>query len=285
MVVKYWVQLAAFVGVVACVALCVLSVDAFRSVTRAQTSGVTVERVAASIAPSVDDGSGGVIGNGVITLVRVDLARYRLRILTEARHGARRPIPRWVREHHLGGAINAGMFLPSGRSVGFMKQDGEVVSDRHVSRYHGVIGFEPLRRGAPLRVGGRGCSQALPRLRARYGNVLQALRMVDCRGRAVRWPNRKRYSAAGLGVDREGRAVFMHTRTPYRMTQLNQMLADDALGIRGMIYMEGGPEASLVVSAEGHSVREVGSYEDGFNENDDNMAFWDVPNVIAFEPR
>lgn len=266
-----------------CLALCDLSFRAVR--TSAQTRGVIVERVAAQVAPSVENGTGGVIGDGVITLVRVDLARYRLRILTEERHGERRPMPRWVRDHHLAGAINAGMFLPSGRSVGFMKQDGDVVSDRHVSRYHGVIGFEPIRRGDPLRVGGRGCSQALPRLRARYQNVLQALRMIDCRGRAVAWPNRKRYSAAGFGVDREGRAVFMHTRTPYRMTQLNRMLADDALGIRGMIYMEGGPEASLVVSAEGERVSEVGSYEDGFNENDDNRGFWDVPNIIAFEPR
>ena len=52
-----------------------------------------------------------------------------------------------------------------------------------------------------------------------------------------------------------------------------------------MIYLEGGPEASLVVSAEGQRVREVGSYEDGFNENDDNVEFWDVPNVIGFAPR
>jgi hypothetical protein len=49
--------------------------------------------------------------------------------------------------------------------------------------------------------------------------------------------------------------------------------------------MEGGPEASLVVNAEGQRVAEIGSYEDGFNENDDNDVFWQVPNVVAFEAR
>ena len=77
----------------------------------------------------------------------------------------------------------------------------------------------------------------------------------------------------------------MHSRTPYRMTVLNRMLAAPELGLRGMIYLEGGPEASLFVEAEGASVREIGSWEDGFYESDDNHVFWDLPNVLAFEPR
>jgi hypothetical protein len=63
------------------------------------------------------------------------------------------------------------------------------------------------------------------------------------------------------------------------------MLAEPSLGLRGVVYMEGGPEASLVVEAGEASVREVGSWEDGFNPNDDNRAFWDLPNVLGFAPR
>lgn len=240
--------------------------------------GVVVERVRAT-ARAVHG------GDGILTLVRVDLRRYRLRILTEERHGARRPADRWVRDHHLSGAINAGMFLPNGRSVGFMKQDGAVVSDRHVSRYHSAVGFGAAS-GSPFVVGGRGCrGNTLAQLRRRFDNVLQAYGMVDCHGEAVLWPHRRRFSAAGFGVDRQGRAVFVHTRTPYRMATLNRMLAAPELGLAGLIYMEGGPEASLFVDAEGQRVREIGSWEDGFNPNDDNHVFWDLPNIIAFEPR
>ncbi|MEM7608737.1 MAG: hypothetical protein AAF411_25570, partial [Myxococcota bacterium] len=53
-------------------------------------------------------------------------------------------------------------------------------------------------------------------------------------------------------------------------------------------YSEAGlllAEASLVLQGEGERVTEVGSYEDDFNENDDNRAFWDLPNIIAAAPR
>jgi hypothetical protein len=246
----------------------------------AQEPGLRVDRVHATLAPSVPG------GDRVITLVRVDLRRYRLRFITEAREGARRPIPRWVHDEHLAGATNAGMFLPSGRSVGFMQREGDVVSNRIVSRFRGVLAFDPRRARQPTAaVWGPACGQNLERSRRAYRNVLAAYRLLDCRGRAVGWNNRKRYSAAGVGVDGQGRAVFMHTRTPYRMARLSRMLAAPALGLRGMIVVEGGPAASLFVDAEGVRVSAIGSYEDGFHENDDNHDFWDVPNLIAFEAR
>lgn len=249
-----------------------------------QVPGVVVERIEASARRPLP------VGDGMLTIVRVDMRRYRLRFLTEAKHGPRRSALEWMRDEHLAGVTNAGMFLPNGRSVGHMVQDGEVVSRRRVGRYRGLLGFE-LRNGRPaLEVGGapagrRGCPQTLDDFATRYRNVLQAYPLLDCRGRAVGWPNRMRYSAAAMGTDAQGRAVFVHSRTPYRMETLSEMLAEPSLGLRGLIYLEGGPEASLVVDAEGQRVREVGSYEDGFNPNDDNRAFWDLPNVIAFEAR
>lgn len=245
-----------------------------------QASAIVVERLRAPVAPEVP------VGDRVITIVRVPLDRYRLRILTEEHDGPRRSVPRWVQEANLAGAINAGMFLPNGRSVGHMIRDGEVVSRRRVGRYRGVVGFGPRRGGLPaLTVSGPDCGQTVDALAARYENVLQALPMVNCRGEARVWATRKRYSAAGFGVDTSGRAVFVHVRTPYRMTVLDRMLADDALGIRSMIYMEGGPEASLVVRDGDVRVSELGSYETDFNENDDNRRFWEVPNVIGFARR
>ncbi|NOY94585.1 MAG: phosphodiester glycosidase family protein [Deltaproteobacteria bacterium] len=259
---------------------CALSHSAPRRSAEAQGPGVTLERVHASLAPTLP------IGDRQITLVRVDLRRYRLRFVTEAREGARRTIPRWVADEGLAGATNAGMFLPSGRSVGFMQRAGEVVSNRIVSRFRGLLAFDPRQRSrAGLTLTGPACGQSLERARRAYRNVLSAYRLLDCHGGAVGWNNRKRYSAAGVGVDREGRAVFMHTRTPYRMDRLSRMLAAPELGLRGMIFVEGGPEASLYVHAEGVQLALMGSYEDGFHENDDNHIFWDVPNLIAFEAR
>ena len=57
------------------------------------------------------------------------------------------------------------------------------------------------------------------------------------------------------------------------------------LGIRGLVYMEGGPEASLVVRDGETRVTEMGSYEDGFWPNDDNDELWEIPSVIGFARR
>ncbi len=250
--------------------------------TRAQDAPpIVVERVRLPRAPEVD------VGDRVATIVRVDLRRYAFRFLSEGHEGSRRPLPDWLREQQLTGGINAGMFLPSGRSCGYLRARGEVRSDRRPSRFDAVIGFDPRAAStAAFGVGGTGCTRDLAGLERDYDSVLQGARMmVDCEGRPQTTWRTRRYSAALLGADREGRAVLIHVRTPYRMQVLAQMLAAPALGIRGLVYMEGGPEASLIVEAPGVRVRELGSYEDGFHEADDVRAFWDLPNIVAFAPR
>jgi len=226
------------------------------------------------------------IGDRTITVVRVDLRRYAFRFLTEARHGARRTLPAWVRDEGLAGGINAGMFLPDGRTLGFMQSGGEVWNARRPSAFEGVIGFDPRSGRAPFAIGGRGCDADLEAMRARYASVLQANRvMIDCGGRPNEAWRTRRYSSAALGVDDAGRAVLVHVRTPYRMHDLARMLVELDLGVRGLVYMEGGPEASLVLDAEGHRLGLMGSYEDGFYPSDDNHDFWDLPNVVGFVER
>lgn len=240
---------------------------------------LVVERVRAPRAPEVD------VGDRIMTIVRVDLRAYRLRMLTESHDGPRRPLPAWVRDFALTAGINAGMFLPDGRSCGFLMADGEVRSDRHpaASRWNALLGFDPSGDAPAMDVGG-GCGRDLPSMRGAYRSVLQSRRlMIDCDGAPTNWRT-NRFSAAAIGRDTAGRAVFVHVRTPYRMQVLSQMLAEPSLGLRGLAYMEGGPEASLVVRGA-DAVSEMGSYEDGFNPNDDNHEMWDLPNVVGLAPR
>ena len=230
------------------------------------------------------------VGDGVATLARFDLRRLRLTFLTQ-RDGEARPLERGVRERHLVAGINAGMFLPSGRPCGFVQLRGEVLNDRRPASFHAVVAFDPLGEHAPMRIGGEGCVAELDTLRGTHGSVLQSNRvLIDCEGRPTSWTPR-RFSSAALGVDRDGRAVMVHVRTPYRMSVLSRMLAAPELGLRGLVYMEGGPEASLVVDAwaAGEGGRErvslMGSWEDGFHEGDDLHQMWDLPNVVGVERR
>ena len=224
------------------------------------------------------------IGDAVATIVRVDLRRYRFTFLTQ-RDGAARPLDRWVREHHLAGAINAGMFLHGGRPCGFVQLRGTVLNDRRPARFQSVVAFDPIGQAASFAVGGTGCGADLDETRRHFGSLLQGTRaLVDCHGTPTNWRT-GRYSSASLGVDGEGRAVLVHVRTPYRMNVLARMLAAPELGIRGLVFMEGGPEASLIVNAEGQRVALMGSWEDGFHEADDLHELWDLPNVVGFESR
>ncbi|MCC6874765.1 MAG: phosphodiester glycosidase family protein [Sandaracinaceae bacterium] len=242
--------------------------------------GIVVERIRLPRAPTAP------AGDRTLTLVRVDLRRYRVTVLAAQRDGAPRPLDRWVRDFGLAGGINAGMFLPSRRPVGTLIHDGVVLSDRRPQRFDAAVGFDPIGRAPGIAVGGTGCRRSQPSLRTTHRSVVQGFRMmVDCEGRPRPWPTARRYSAAAFGADSQGRAVFLHVRTPYSMQVLNEMLAAPALGLRGIVYMEGGPEASLIVSAEGQEVREIGSWEDGFWENDGNDRLWDLPNVIGLRAR
>jgi hypothetical protein len=257
-------------AVVQCVALAVVA--------RGQEgAGITLERRVLPRASEVG------VGDRVATIVRFDLRRYRLTILT-ASDGPARTLRAWVRDFHLAGGINAGMFLPSGRPVGFVQLAGRVLSARRAGNHRGLLAFDPLGGDTPVAVGGHECG-TLEGLSQRYGSLLQGRELlVDCHGRAVDWRTR-RYSAAALGTDDAGRAVLVHVRTPYRMQQLARMLAGLDLGLRGLVYMEGGPEASIVVHAEGQHAEEMGSWEDGFHEADDLHEQWDLPNVVGLAPR
>ena len=78
--------------------------------------------------------------------------------------------------------------------------------------------------------------------------------------------------------------MLVHVRAPFTMKALSASLARPALGLNGAIFVEGGPEASLVVRAD-HSLDLIGSYEDAFNPHDDNYRFWDLPNVLGVVAR
>jgi hypothetical protein len=238
--------------------------------------GVTLERIAPSIAPALP------IGDRCLTLVRIDPARHRPRLLTARRDGGQRAAPGWAADFDLIAVINASMFHDDLRSTGLMVDRGHVNNGRDNPRFGGYLAFDPVDPAdPPLHAAGRDCPGFdLADLRARYRVVVQNYRLLDCAGGAIAWQDPKIYSSAAIGVDRDGRAVLLHVRAPYRMRDLSAMLAAPALRLRAMHYVEGGPEASLWVRG---AVEAVGSFETGFVEDDGNRRFWDIPNVIGFE--
>jgi hypothetical protein len=215
-----------------------------------------------------------VVGKDMADVVRGEPARLRMF------HGAPRTAPEWTKAEHLAAVINAGMFHEDGSPVGLFVVDG-IASSKDNKKMGGFLAWDPRAPSDPaVTIAGRECPGFdLEALKARYKSVLQSFRVLDCDGKPIAWTDPKQYSAAVVGVDRRGRVVFIHVRAARTMKQLAAEIAAPEFDLAGALFMEGGPEASLVADP----LAVMGSYETGFVENDDNHEFWKLPNMLGLK--
>jgi hypothetical protein len=217
----------------------------------------------------------------------VDPARYPLRLLSAKLLGLTRnpTAEQWVREHKVLAVINASMFQDDHRtSVGYMR-DGDRVNNGRWNRDNAVFAAGPRDPSLPpVQILDRQCQDA-PALAARYRVLVQNIRMLDCAGRNVWARQDRRWSTASVGSDGAGRVLLIHARSPWSTHDFIEILRALPLDLKRLMYVEGGPEASLYLEVEGKAVvAEMGSFETGFREDDGNGTFWPLPNVIAVAP-
>jgi hypothetical protein len=244
-------------------------------------AGISIERATASIAPS------GAARRHPITIVRFDLSRFEPVLFTARDDGGARTLDRWVREEHLAAAINAAMYEPDGRPSGLCVHAGTEESPDD-ARFGGFYALGPVDAASPpIALMGRDCPGFdLATLRTQWSTLVATYRLLDCDGHPIAWVDPDRYSAAAIGLDREGRLVLVHSRTPYRMSELAQMLGAPSFGLSQLFFVEGGPEATLVVDAGDLHVREVGLPRDlpeGIEPDRDHL--YELPNVLGLRPR
>ncbi|MBA3453177.1 MAG: phosphodiester glycosidase family protein [Deltaproteobacteria bacterium] len=240
-------------------------------------SGLAVERWPIAATPAAG-------GPPCIDVVRADTTRFTLRVLSAADEAGARSATGWRETFHLAAVTNAGMFHASGKPVGMIVTDGTLRSNDN-TKMSGYLAWDPVNAtDPPIQLAGRDCPDFdLAALRARYHSIVQSYRLLGCSGEALPWKDPKQYSAAAIGLDRAGRIVFLHARAAVTMAELSGSLATHDLV--GALFLEGGPEASLVARGPDAELARVGSYETNFVENDSNQAFWNLPNVIALLPR
>jgi hypothetical protein len=117
--------------------------------------------------------------------------------------------------------------------------------------------------------------------RSQHRDALQGIRMIAADGRNVWSQQARRWSIGCLAQDRHGRILFLHKRAPMSVHDFIDYVQGLPLEVVRCMYLEGGPEATLYVNAGGTELERFGSYETGFNENDDNDRAWALPNVIG----
>jgi len=230
------------------------------------------------------------VGDSRIVILRMDPGQWQLEAagITQTRESAGHTARDWSRSRNFSAAINAGMFDKDYKThLGYMGSVGHI-NNSHRNTYQSVAAFEPRD------------SQSLPRFRIfdlddpgthfqdilkDYASVLQNLRLVKRPG-MNQWPQQERkWSEAALGEDDTGRILFIYSRSPFSMYDLNNELLGAGIGLVAAQHLEGGPEAQLYLHVGTTEMELCGSYETSFTENDSNSAAWPVPNILGVHPR
>jgi hypothetical protein len=109
--------------------------------------------------------------------------------------------------------------------------------------------------------------------------------MVSLTGQNVWQAQPQRWSTAAIGIDRQGRVLFIHVRSLYTTHDVINALLALPLDLRNAMYVEGGPEAQLYVNAGGHERELIGIYDSGLVDPDATTIAWPIPNVVGVARR
>jgi len=185
--------------------------------------------------------------------------------------------------------INPGMFDMSGNLLGYAKENGILYGKKDLKDgYNVVLLFDVNEKGKQ-----KGYHEFMlldlelgnSEVRSLYNGSVQGLRMMDSNGRNVWSKQDKRWSVSCIAQDTEGYLYLIHSFIPYEMNDFvdrisNYILLNYNATANGMMYLEGGPEASL--SAPRYNLNKHGSYETDFMETCANDTQWSLPNALMF---
>ena len=224
-----------------------------------------------------------------ITVLRIDAHLWELQAIGASSTGdnASHTAREWCQAQEFTAAINAGMFMTDGMThVGLMRFRGHT-NNGAVNNYRSVAAFDPHDSHlAPFHIFDLDTPQVtVDSILKDYESAVQNLRLIKRPG-SNQWSKQSTmWSEAALGEDDAGRILFIFSRAPFSMHDLNEeMLAAD-IGIVAAQHLEGGPEAQLYVHASSFTLEQFGSYETAFRENDSNPAPLPIPNVLGVRPR
>ena len=184
-----------------------------------------------------------------------------------------KPMDQICKENNLLAAVNAGMFKLEGNfqtCTGYMKKGPYINNPTLNPSYKNVFvcnSKDTSKTGAAII---DITCQDWTTVKSNYSTCSQGIRMVNCEGKATWQASEKKWSMVLLGEDEAGNILFIFSRSPYKVLDFTNMLLQSELKLKRLMYLEGGPEASFYVNHSSLSVQKMGSYETGFNANDNN---------------
>ena len=226
------------------------------------------------------------LGDSKINILKINPKKYSFELVSAKQYGgAKRNAKEWATEKNLVAVVNAGMFKENNTNTGFMKNHGFINNGILSQSYNSIASFNRKDSSVPeFQIIDLKC-QDWNVMKEKYNSFSQGIRMIDCNQKNVWAQQNKEWSMSILGEDKEGNALFIFSRSPYSVNNFIKILLNLPLNIKKAMYLEGGPEASFYLKSDKKEVQKFGSYETGFNENDDNYQFWLIPNVIGIKKK
>jgi len=223
------------------------------------------------------------LGDSLIRILRADTNYFELRLLNASSkdQGKRRSVKNWVNKNGLVAGINASMYQRDMKtSVSYMKTQ-QHTNSTWISKDKTILAFDPTDKNLPsVRIIDRDCED-FNKLRKLYSTLIQSIRMVSCRGENMWAPHEKMWSTAAIGLDDQGRIMFIHVRSPYTTHDLINMLLELPINLKQAMYVEGGADAQLYINTGKVRHDFIGSYSSGSREHDENSFSHPVPNVLG----
>lgn len=195
-------------------------------------------------------------------------------------------VKEWCQKYHLISAINAGMYQKDGiKNVGYMKNFSHLNNPKLSKNYKALLAFNPVEPTLPeVQIIDMKC-QEFEKLMENYQTLIQGIRMISCRQENVWQKQDKKWSTASFGVDKKGNGLFIFAEHPYSVYDLVNILLSLPISIYNVMYLEGGPEATLYFSARGVEFKKVGYHEGGSNEEGFPRSDRPIPNIIGIVRR
>jgi hypothetical protein len=228
-------------------------------------------------------------GDSKVTVLKVDPTKYGFKLLSaEQLKTNNKKAPQWAKDHKAIAVFNTGMFKLEGNfktSTGFMKSFGYTNNSSLNPSYKNIFAFNAIEgKNPPAQIIDMTC-QNWPSLKKEYNSFTQCIRMIGCDGKPTWQPSNKKWSMVTIAQNKTKEILILFVRSPYKVHEYIQLILDSPFEITRMMYLEGGPEASLYLDYNGFKIEKMGSYETGFNLNDNNKEFWDIPNVIGIQKK
>jgi hypothetical protein len=232
----------------------------------------------------------GKSGGSHISIVRIDPHLWELVFigLSQTGESSGKTAREWCKNYKLTAAINAGMFGDNYKThVGFLRSRDHV-NNSQVNNYQSVVAFDPKKGKEipPFRIFDLDESGiTIQSILKDYNSVVQNLRLIKKPG-TNQWNYQNgEWSEAAIGEDKEGRILFIYSRCPLSMHDLNQELLTSDIDIIAAQHLEGRYEAQFYLFQGDEEIDLFDSYDANSDEDNGNAEAQPIPNILGIRPR